>query len=154
MERDCAQVYKIGVSEDYPVAETNPFQKPLPGLQFEHAQSPYVLRMRLMWREMPEVILDHFPAEPGPPTAIKAFMERIEEVYVNDAYHSLSIEGYRVSEDLIRRITGKDWSPETIVAEHETKNALAARLVLAGPPQGEGDHREDLRWYQPGRGFT
>ena len=132
----------------YTVAETNPFQKPLPELHFEHAQSPYVLRMRLMWREMRKVILDHFPADPGAPTAIEAFMERIEEGYVNDAYHSLSIEGYRVSEDLI-------------AADHETKNALAARgywlahlrvketiaKIFAGTNPGEALRTDHHGWF-------
>ena len=58
-------------------------------------------------------MLNAFPAEPGPPADVAAFMDAVEELYASDAYHSLSIEGYRVSDDLIRpplqgRGTGDD----------------------------------------------
>jgi len=146
----------------YQVAETNPFEKPLPDLRFEHAQSPYVVRMRLMWREMREVVLEHFPGEPGLPADTAAFMDRIEEVYVSDAYHSLSIEGYRVSDDLIRKVATGDWSPETDTADHEARNALAARgywlahlkvketigRIFGGANPGEAYRTDHAGWYQ------
>ncbi|MDN8616094.1 hypothetical protein [Variovorax ginsengisoli] len=36
-------------------------------------------------------------------------MQAIEDVYVTDAYHSLSIEGYRVTPELIRRVAAGGW---------------------------------------------
>lgn len=146
----------------YSVTEMNPFEKPLPELSFVQALSPYVLRMRLMWREMRKVVVDLFPKEPGPPANVAAFMEKIEEVYVNDAYHSLSIEGYRVSDDLIRRVATGDWSPETDVADQETKNALAARgywlahirvnetiaKIFSGANPGEAFRADHAGWFQ------
>ena len=149
-------------SVGYSVSETNPFERQLPDLQFVHAQSPYVLRMRLMWHEMREVVLRAFPAEFGRPTDIVAFMDEIEEVYVKDAYHSLSIEGYRVSDDLIRRVATGDWSPETEQADSEAKNALAARgywlahnkvketilKIFSGANPGEAFSADHAGWFQ------
>ena len=146
----------------YGVTETNPFERPLPELHFQHAQSPYVLRLRLMWCEMRKAVLALFPGEPGPPADVDAFMEKIEEVYVSDAYHSLSIEGYRVSDGLIRRVTTGDWSPETDSADQETKNALAARgywlahirvketiaTIFAGANPGEAFRSDHAGWFQ------
>lgn len=146
----------------YTVTESNPFDRPLPELAFQRAQSPYVLRMRLMWREMREVVLGLFPKEPGRPADVGSVLDKIEEAYVSDAYHSLSIEGYRVSDGLLRRVAGGDWSPETDPADQETKNALAARgywlahirvketiaRIFAGANPGEAYRADHAGWFQ------
>ena len=46
---------------------------------------------------------------------------------VADAYHSLPIEGYRVSADLILRVRSGAWNPETNQRDREQHNAMAAR---------------------------
>ena len=46
---------------------------------------------------------------------------------VTDAYHSLSIEGYRVSPTLIARVRSGDWNPERHPADRAHRDALAAR---------------------------
>lgn len=51
----------------------------------------------------------------------------INEVYARDAYNSLSIEGYKVTPELIERVSNGDWSPESIDKDNETKDALAAK---------------------------
>ena len=146
----------------YSVSESNPFEAPLPVLGYERARSPYVLRMRLMWKEMRVVILGAFPAEPGPPGNIETFMEDIEEIYANDAYHSLSIEGYRVSNDLIRRVATGTWNEETNAFDKGEKNALAAHgywlahnevkktilRIFSGVNPGEAFRTDHTTWYQ------
>ena len=48
--------------------------------------------------KMREPIIANFPNAPGRPNDIEAeYLKRVDDVYVTDAYHSLSIEGYRVS---------------------------------------------------------
>jgi len=42
-----------------------------------------------------------------------------------DAYHSLSIEGYRVTDDLIEKVKSGRWKPESVDADQ--RDALAAR---------------------------
>jgi Fic family protein len=47
-------------------------------------------------------------------------------VYVIDAYHSLSIEGYRVTPELIERVRSGLWNPDQNEADREHRDALAA----------------------------
>lgn len=111
----------------YEPRESDPFQGPAP-LTFVHRlPSPYVGRIRLLWRRMREDALAVFPESPGRPNDIEAYMARVEEVYVTDAYHSLSIEGYRVSRELIERVRSGSWNPDNDEADREHRNALAAR---------------------------
>ena len=58
---------------------------------------------------------------------LKETLSMINELYVHDAYNSLSIEGYKVTPELIERVSKGDWSPETIEQDNEVKNTLAAR---------------------------
>jgi hypothetical protein len=146
----------------YSVIEINPFLSPLPELHFDRAQSPYVLRMRLMWEEMRGAVLNAFPAEPGHPKDVEKFMKDIEIVYVNDAYHSLSIEGYRVSDELIRKVATGNWSPESDASDAEAKNAMAARgywlahnsvkstiqKIFSGINSGEAFRADHATWYR------
>jgi len=53
---------------------------------------------------MREPIIERFPNAPGTPRNIAAYLKRVNETYVTDAYHSLSIEGYRVTRELIERV--------------------------------------------------
>lgn len=92
-----------------------------------HSESRHALRIRLMWHEMRQPVLELFPQEPGIPENIDLFMSRIEEQYQLDAYHSLSIEGYRVSDELISRVSRGDWNPENTREDSESRNAMAAR---------------------------
>jgi len=54
------------------------------------------------------------------------YLAQAKAVYVQDAYHSLSIEGYRVTPEIIERVVKGDWNPE---AERDRKqvDAMAAR---------------------------
>src|SRR5260370_38356948 len=54
-------------------------------------------------------------------------MKRVNDAYVTDAYHSLSIEGYRVSRELIERVRSGTWNPEENEGDREQRNAMAAR---------------------------
>lgn len=146
----------------YAVTETNPFAALLPELHLGDAKSPYVLRMRLMWQEMRGAVLEAFPTEPGPPADVTGFMDAVEEVYASDAYHSLSIEGYRVSDALIHRVAGGGWSPDTAPEDQEAKNALAARgywlahnrvketmlRIFSGANPGAAFRADHAGWYQ------
>ena len=76
---------------------------------------------------MREPIIGQFPKAPGLPRNISAYMKRVEDAYVTDAYHSLSIEGYRVTPELIERVRSCAWSPETNEEDREQRNAMAAR---------------------------
>jgi hypothetical protein len=54
-------------------------------------------------------------------------MARIDDLYQRDAYHSLSIEGYRVTAELIHRIATTEWNPDEDPTHRRDMDALAAR---------------------------
>ncbi len=88
-------------------------------------------RIRIMWQQMRQAIIDGFaqfePEFDFYSRPLDETLAMISELYVRDAYNSLSIEGYKVTPDLIERVSNGDWSPETIERDHEAKDALAAR---------------------------
>ena len=71
-------------------------------------------------------ITGRFPAAPGLPRKTEAFLKAIDDVYVTDAYHSLSIEGYQVTTELIERVRRGNWHPDKIAADGQQRDALAA----------------------------
>lgn len=109
------------VRESDPFADTPQFSLP------PREPSPYVNRMHLMWQAMRGPAAKGFPAPPGRPKNIDAYLKQVEEVYVADAYHSLSIEGYRVSPELIERVRTGVWDPDNNEDDRERVGALAAR---------------------------
>src|ERR1700723_4442139 len=76
---------------------------------------------------MREPVIDRFPAPPGLPRSIRAYLKRVDDAYVTDAYHSLSIEGYRVTPELIERVRSGNWRSESNEAAQKSRDALAAR---------------------------
>jgi hypothetical protein len=114
----------------YTCREEDPFQSPTPALFHNRETSPYVNRMRLMWEKMREPILDCFPPPPGLPKSpkkIDSYLKHVDEISSTDAYHSLSIEGFRVSAELIEQVKRNSWRPQASMQDHEQLNALTAR---------------------------
>lgn len=110
----------------YTVNETDPF-KGLPPMAFALREtSPYVNRARMTWDKMRADVLQNFTAVPQQ-TDTAAYLRHLDEVYVSDAYNSLSIEGYRVTPELIERVRSGDWNPESVEADRNHRDALAAR---------------------------
>ncbi|MBI2604780.1 MAG: Fic family protein [Deltaproteobacteria bacterium] len=110
---------------------SDPFsKKPLCLGGIERLASPYAGRIGAMWRRMRDVVIDSFPAPPSHRDSEKKSLSMIEKLYTEDAYHSLSIEGYQVTEDLIRRIKEGAWNPDAERADNEQRNALAAKGYL------------------------
>lgn len=120
-------ILKAMRSAGYDVRENDPFEtKPAFALPAREV-SPHVNRMRLLWHTMRESILAHFPPAPGRPNDIDAYLKHVEDIYVTDAYHSLSIEGYRVSPELIEHVRSGNWNPDLDEQDRQHRDALAAR---------------------------
>lgn len=111
----------------YDVRENDPFEAPAPMLLNARETSPYVNRVRLLWQAMRAPVIARFPKAPGLPKGTKTYLKRVEDVYVTDAYHSLSIEGYRVNRELIERVRAGNWNPDVNEDDRNQRNALAAR---------------------------
>jgi len=119
-------IIKAMRAADFDVREKDPFERQITIPGAGQAASPYVHRMRLLWREMREQIPGRLPA-PEKRNDIEAYLRQVDDIYVTDAYHSLSIEGYRVSAELIERVRSGAWNPDAIKADREHRDALAAR---------------------------
>ena len=111
---------------DFDVREIDPFEEKLPPIGDMRETSPLAMRIKLMWQKMREDVIGRLPV-PTPPNDIETYLAQVDDIYVTDAYHSLSIEGYRVSIELIERVRSGDWNPDTIEADKKHRDALAAR---------------------------
>jgi len=114
-------------SAGYTINEVDPFENKSTFTFNNNETSPYVNRLRMMWESFREPIANNFPASPKEIIDIDNYMKQIDDIYVTDAYHSLSIEGYRVSKELIERVRLGNWNPDNIEKDKEHRNALAAR---------------------------
>lgn len=145
----------------YAVRESDPFEEMSPAPLPLQQTSPYLNRLRLMWSAMRNDIIEVFPAAPGLPRNKTAYLKQVEDAYVSDAYHSLSIEGYRVSAALIERVRSGAWDPPNSPEDQEHRNAMAARgywqayqavlgsirAVLDGENAGHVAGKDHSDWY-------
>jgi fido (protein-threonine AMPylation protein) len=76
---------------------------------------------------MRETVINHFPKPEQTHVDVELCLRQMDQQYLSDAYHSLSIEGYRVSNELIERVKAGDWQPEKNASDLAQKNAMAAR---------------------------
>lgn len=111
----------------YDVRETDPFEEKTPLVLDTRERSPYVNRIRLMWYKMRKHIIEVFPTSPGLPADTDAYIIKMEEIYTTDAYHSLSIEKYRVTPKLIERVRTGAWDAKENETDKQQKDAMAAR---------------------------
>jgi Fic family protein len=111
----------------YDVRESDPFEIKLIISLSGRAHSPYGNRIKLMWQAMRDKVLQHFPAAPGLPTDKKAYLQAVEKIYVTDAYHSLSIEKYKVTPELIERVRKGTWNSKGNEEDRKQRDAMAAR---------------------------
>ena len=111
----------------YDVRESDPFTEEQKFTELRAGVSPIVGRLEAMWQSSRDVILDVFPPAPGLPKNQKAYLKFVDEIYKSDAYHSLSIEGYRVTPELIEQVRSGNWGPDHDDDDRGGRNALAAR---------------------------
>ncbi len=105
----------------------NPFELAEPTISPGKERSPYVLRLRSMWAGWRQDVINVFPPAPDLENQSASYLAQVDERYVSDAYNSLSIEGYRVTDELIERVARGDWNPDGNPENDKTRNALAAR---------------------------
>ena len=74
--------------------------------------APIVGRLEMMWQATRETVIKNFPKAPGLPEDKNAYLRNVDEIYQSDTYHSLSIEGYSVTPDLIEKVRQGGWNPE------------------------------------------
>ena len=146
----------------YDVRELDPFNDHL-NISFSSKEaSPYANRIKIMWSDFRKVILEKFPAAPGMPKNIEKFISSVKEIYVTDAYHSLSIERYQVTPELIDRVRNGSWNAKDNDGDSKQRDAMAAkgywdafqmveksiRKVLTGDNAGEVLDNDHGDWYR------
>jgi len=89
--------------------------------------SNFERRIRGLWEIHRKGVINRFPAAPGLPKDPLLYINQIDELYKNDAYHSLSIEGYHVTPELIQRVSSGQWETSQHEKNYKDKDALAAR---------------------------
>ena len=112
---------------DHVVREVDPLE---PGRAIyvpRPATPPVIGRLQALWAAAREVVLAEFPKAIRVPIEHGDYLHMLEGVYKLDAYHSLSIEGYQVTPELIERVATGAWDPEKVAADRDSKAALAAR---------------------------
>ena len=115
--------------------------------------SPYAGRLEAMWKKMRTVVIENFPEPPASKDPQRS-LRIIEQLYREDAYHSLSIEGYQVTEDLIQKIKEGLWDPENDGGDSEKRNALAAKGYLNAFNAVTSSVRTALKNDEPGLVFS
>jgi fido (protein-threonine AMPylation protein) len=111
----------------YSIREADPF---VPGHEFGKLSptvAPIAGRIQSAWETMRGKVLSAFPSPPGLPADHETYLQFVDEIYQSDAYHSLSIEGYRVTPELIERVRSGAWSPDSNEPDRQNRDALAAR---------------------------
>ena len=149
-------------STGYDVRETDPFKEKLKIEQSSREVSPYVNRIKIMWRQMRDVVIKYFPDASGEVLSVNDYLKKVQEKYSSDAYHSLSIEGYRVTPELIEKVSRGDWNPDHNPKDRQQIDAMAARgyyqafeavktsikSVLEGDNSGEVVENDHSTWYR------
>jgi hypothetical protein len=146
----------------YPVRESDPFDTKLNIPLSGRVHSPYENRIRIMWEDMRSKVLPFFPAAPGLPANTSSYLKEVEAIYITDAYHSLSIEKYKVTPELIDRVRTGTWNAMGNEEDRQQRDAMAARgyfdafkavetsigRILEGENGGEVTDEDHGKWYR------
>lgn len=148
-------------SAGYTINEADPFNDaPLVAIGLRQT-SPAVNRLRMAWGSMRDEVLARFPKPPGLPSDIAGYLRKVEDAYATDAYNSLSMEGYRVSAELIERVRSGDGNPDD-ARDREHRDAPAARgywqafrkvrqsvgRIVDGANAGDATEADHGTWYR------
>lgn len=114
------------------ITSFNPFdnKKPIFG-RILLDKSPYAARVEELWGKYARKINQLNGDIVKKHTDVKILLSELDEKYTQDAYHSLSIEGYKVTTELIEKIKYGKWDPVGNTEDKATREALAAKGYYA-----------------------
>jgi fido (protein-threonine AMPylation protein) len=122
-----SEIVKSMKAAGYDVRPADPFAEQQTFGKLQTGVPPIVGRLQSFWSLHREEVIAAFPRPPGRPKDTDAYLKFIDDIYQSDAYHSLSIEGYRVTPELIDRVRAGTWNPEGNETDRKNRDALAAR---------------------------
>jgi hypothetical protein len=161
-DRIADDIVKAMESTGYSIRENDPFQEILTIKLSPRERSPYVNRIKLTWEAMRKTVIQAFPPAPGLPKDKTAYMASLNSIYKTDAYHSLSIERYKVTPELIERVRTGTWNINENEEDKKQRDAMAARgywqafqqversvaKIIEGANAGEITDMEHGDWYR------
>lgn len=127
LDSQASEIQKTLADVGILVKPSNPFEKNVSFLQGERFRSPYAARIEILWNKYRNTIIEMFAETPSNLLSPIEYLEQINNLYEYDAYNSLSIEGYQVTPDLIKRVKENNWNPIMNNDDEQERNALAAR---------------------------
>ncbi|MCK6392057.1 MAG: Fic family protein, partial [Azonexus sp.] len=93
-------------------------------------RSPLYARVRALWEHHREAVIACRPANGILDLSPANYLARVQAIRTEDAYHSLSIECYRVTPELIRKVAEEGWDPINDTADQKQVAAMAAKGYL------------------------
>jgi Fic/DOC family len=121
------EMVKAMKAAGHDVRPSDPFAEQQTFGSLQTGVPPIVGRLQSFWSQHRGAVIAAFPEAPGLPKGTAAYLKLVDEIYKSAAYHSLSIEGYRVTPELIERVRAGPWNPEAHDADRQNRDALAAR---------------------------
>lgn len=121
------EIVKTMKGAGYDIREADPFTGAQIFATVSPGVAPIVGRIRALWQSLRKPVIAAFPKAPGLPKDKNGYLQFVEDIYTNDAYHSLSIEGYSVTPELIENVRAGNWDPDDNEADRQNRDALAAR---------------------------
>lgn len=161
-DRIADDIVKTMNAADFKIREKDPFESKSPIELNIRDRSPYANRIKLMWNKMRDTVLKQFPEAPGLPEDHKKYLKSVEDMYITDAYHSLSIERYTVTPQLIEKVRSGSWDLEENEEDRKQRDAMAARgywqatqtvkesikKILNGANAGTTVDHDHVDWYR------
>ena len=161
-EKLAEEILKSMKAAGYDVRENDPFLEEQRLWGAGRDASAIEGRLRGLWEAMRQTVIDVFPPAPGLPVNRDTHLRIVSDLYQNDAYHSLSIEGYRVTFAMIERVRSGNWDPVGREDDRRSRDALAARgywqafqhvrdavgKVLSGESPGQLARNGHREWYR------
>ena len=130
-EKEAVQIEGTFASAGVAMGSGDDIQKGAFWIGSSRPSSAIGARIKSLWQTMssqlpsghpPQVSGHDFRREP-----FERILERLEDIYAEDAYNSLSIEGYQVTDALIHRVASGEWNESENKDDRNESNALAAR---------------------------
>ena len=161
-ERVADDIIKTMQKAGYDVRESDPFEDMTSIPLSNKERSPYGNRVRLMWHQWRDIVIKNFPKAPRTPIDKRKYLKAVDDVYVTDAYHSLSIEKYIVTPELIERVRSGKWDLKENDTDRKQRDAMAAKgywdafqvvkksviKILDGENAGKVADQDHSDWYQ------
>jgi hypothetical protein len=158
------QISKVLRSAGIVFEPENPFVKPAPVFAGRtRLLSAYAGRIEGLYKTLRQPLVEVFRDWPHQPLEQpETYLDHVEAVYTHDAYNSLSIEGYRVTPELIERIRSGSWNPDGDPKDQKEVGGMAAKgyleafravkksvaRVLQGESAGQVFRQDYSDWYR------